>query len=67
MQGLGTNGTAVVAAFLTCLKEPDDDGVASAAAGSLGKLALEPNLVIPAFATKMSNRPYVSTADFTNA
>jgi hypothetical protein len=50
IQGLGTNGPAVVAALLTCLKQPDDDGVASAAAGSLGKLALEPNLVIPALA-----------------
>jgi len=50
IQGLGTNGPAVAAALLTCLKQPDDDGVASAAAGSLGKLALEPNLVIPALA-----------------
>jgi len=50
IQGLGTNGPAVAAALLTCLKQPDDDGVTSAAAGSLGKLALEPNLVIPALA-----------------
>ena len=59
MRSLGTNASLAVPALLRCLRDQDEN-LAASAANSLGRLAAEPDFVVPALATNLLHpAPYV--------